>query len=31
MCSSIIQALFFKNQPDMSEEEKKQQKIYDLL
>ena len=31
MISSIIQALFIKMQPNMSEEEKKQQRIYDLL
>ena len=33
MISSIIQALFkkIKIQPDMSEQEKKRQRIYDLL
>ena len=33
MISSIIQALFLliKNQPNMSEQEKKRQRIYDLL
>ena len=31
MLSSIIQALFIKIQPNMSEQEKKRQRIYDLL
>ena len=31
MISSIIQAFFIKIQPSMSEQEKKQQRIYDLL
>ena len=31
MISSIIQALFIKIQPNMSEQEEKRQKIYDLL
>ena len=31
MISSIIQALFIKIQPNMSEQEKKQQIIYDLV
>ena len=31
MISSYIQALFIKIQPNMSEQEKKQQRIYDLL
>ena len=31
MISSIIQALFSKILPNMSEQEKKRQRIYDLL
>ena len=31
MISSIIQGLFIKIQPNKSEREKKQQRIYDLL